>query len=102
MSTPIHTITVMPLDQDVPADGNATLLDALEAAGLTMPSSCRNGTCRTCLCRLRSGEVAYTVEWPGLSLDEKRDGDVLACVALARGDLVLDVPAVRRVRVAPA
>ena len=101
MSPPVHTITVMPLGEGVPADESTTLLDALEAAGLTMPSSCRNGTCRTCLCRLRSGEVVYTVEWPGLSLDEKRDGDVLACVALARGDLVLDVPAVRRVRFSP-
>jgi ferredoxin len=39
----------------------------------------------------------YTVEWPGLSVDERRDGDILPCVALARDDLVLDVPLARRV-----
>ncbi|RYF40147.1 MAG: 2Fe-2S iron-sulfur cluster binding domain-containing protein, partial [Comamonadaceae bacterium] len=31
------------------------LLQAAATAGLDMPSSCRNGTCRTCICRLESG-----------------------------------------------
>lgn len=92
-----HTVTVLPLGASVVVDEHTTLLHALEAAGLTIPSSCRNGTCRTCLCRLRAGTVAYTIAWPGLSFDEKRAGDILPCVALAQGDLVLDVPLVRRV-----
>lgn len=102
MSLPIHTVTVMPLGVTVAVDESTTLLHALEAAGIEMPSSCRNGTCRTCICRLRAGQVAYTIDWPGLSFDEKRDGDVLACVALARGDLVLDVPLARRKQINPA
>jgi ferredoxin len=102
MSSPVHTVTVMPLGALVPVDECTTLLHALEAAGLEMASSCRNGTCRTCICRLRTGQVAYTIDWPGLSFDEQRDGDVLACVALARSDLVLEVPAVRRVPPDPA
>ncbi|MEW7850219.1 2Fe-2S iron-sulfur cluster-binding protein [Massilia aurea] len=97
MEHTMYAVTVLPLGATVAAGASTTLLQALEAAGIELPSSCRNGTCRTCLCRLQSGTVAYTVEWPGLSLEEKRDGDVLPCVALARSDLVLNVPLARRV-----
>jgi ferredoxin len=72
------------------------VLRAAEAAGIDLPSSCRNGTCRTCLCRLQSGSVRYLVEWPGLSPDEKRDGYILPCVAVALTDLVLEAPLARR------
>jgi ferredoxin len=96
MDQPVYTVTVMPLGASVVVGASTTLLHALESAGIELPSSCRNGTCRTCLCRLRAGTVAYTIEWPGLSVDERRDGDILPCVALARDDLVLDVPLARR------
>ncbi|RAG26689.1 ferredoxin, partial [Burkholderia multivorans] len=36
--------------------------------------------------------VRYTIEWPGLSREEKADGYTLPCVAVATSDLVLDVP----------
>ena len=100
MSTETHTVTLLPLGARFAADSQTTLLHALEAAGLDMPSSCRNGTCRTCICQLRQGKIAYTIEWPGLSFDEKRDGTILACVALAQSDLVLEVPLARRLRLA--
>ena len=90
-------VLVTPGGFEFEAASGQTLLRAAEAAGIELPSSCRNGTCRTCLCRLRAGKVAYTVEWPGLSAEERRDGDILPCVALARDDLVLDVPLARRV-----
>ena len=89
-------MTVQPGGWRVEVQAGQTLLAAAEAAGVNLPSSCRNGTCRTCLCRAVEGEVAYVVEWPGLSADEKRAGDVLPCVALARSDLVLLAPAARR------
>ncbi|NHZ43435.1 2Fe-2S iron-sulfur cluster-binding protein [Massilia aquatica] len=73
-----------------------SLLAAAEAAGVILPSSCRNGTCRTCLCRVVQGEVGYLIDWPGLSLDEKRAGDTLPCVALARSDVVLLAPSAWR------
>lgn len=98
MSSVSHTVTLLPLGARLTADEQTTLLHALEAAGFDMPSSCRNGTCRTCLCRLQEGTIDYTIEWPGLSFDEKREGYVLACVARARSDLVLEVPLARRLR----
>ena len=87
-------ITLLPLGRSVPAAG-ATVLASIEAAGFTLPNSCRNGTCRTCLCRIESGNVRYLVEWLGLSIEEKRDACVLPCVAVAVGDLVLRAPLAR-------
>ena len=68
------------------------LLEAARNAGVILPSSCRNGTCRTCICRMVSGRVRYDIEWPGLSADEKCDGYILPCVAHAESNLVIDVP----------
>ncbi|MYN03376.1 2Fe-2S iron-sulfur cluster binding domain-containing protein [Pseudoduganella sp. DS3] len=77
-------------------DGEASLLDAAARGGVVLPSSCRNGTCRTCVCRVHSGSARHLIEWPGLSLDEKREGYILPCVAVATSDLVLEAPAARR------
>ena len=89
------TITLLPLGATVPAQ-NGTLLQACEAAGIDLPNSCRNGTCRTCLCRLAAGSVRYLVEWPGLSIEEKRDNYLLPCVAVPMGDVVVHAPLARR------
>ncbi|QGZ40605.1 ferredoxin [Pseudoduganella flava] len=90
-------VTVLPKGFEFDADEGETLLRAAERAGIRLPSSCRNGTCRTCHCASDGGKVSYVVEWPGLSLDEKLAHDVLPCVAVAEGDITLTVPAARRV-----
>lgn len=90
-----HLITFAPSNLSCPAPAGETILRAAEAAGITLPSSCRNGTCRTCMCRLESGSVRYLVEWPGLAPDEKKDY-VLPCVAVPQSDVVLDNPLARR------
>lgn len=74
------------------APASLTLLQAAERAGITLESACRNGTCRRCLCQLISGQISYRIEWPGLSLDEKREGCILPCVACAASDLVIALP----------
>ena len=66
-----------------------SLLASMEAGGLPWPSSCRNGTCRTCLCQMTQGQVAYRIEWPGLSAEEKAGGFILPCVAYPVADVVL-------------
>jgi ferredoxin len=91
-------ITLLPGGWRFTAAPGATLLAAAEAAGVDLPSSCRNGTCRTCICRLESGSVRYLVEWPGLSRDERREGWVLPCVAVPETDVVLSAPLARRAR----
>jgi ferredoxin len=75
---------------EIPSD--LPVLLAAEHAGLTLLSSCRNGTCRTCLCQLRSGTVSYRIAWPGLSAEEKVQGYILPCVAYAECDVVIADP----------
>ncbi|HQR98418.1 MULTISPECIES: 2Fe-2S iron-sulfur cluster-binding protein [unclassified Polaromonas] len=68
------------------------LLQSALQAGIVLESSCRNGTCRSCICRLASGRVVYRIEWPGLSAEEKADGYILPCVAYPVSDLVITRP----------
>ncbi len=88
----IFTARVLPADLQYDVEGDLTLLEAAEMSRVELPSSCRNGTCRTCLCKLVSGEVRYTIEWPGLSAEEKTEGYVLPCVARPLSNVVLDQP----------
>ncbi|MCX8520112.1 MAG: 2Fe-2S iron-sulfur cluster binding domain-containing protein [Rhodoferax sp.] len=78
--------------QDVQADAPASqaLLLSLEQGGANWLSSCRNGSCRTCIGKLASGSVRYAIEWPGLSSEELAEGYVLPCVAYPCSDVVLD------------
>ncbi len=69
-----------------------SLLDSLEQGGLQWPSSCRSGTCRTCIGQLLSGQVHYEMAWPGLSAEELAEGCVLPCVARPLSDVVLKDP----------
>jgi ferredoxin len=96
------TITLQPAGWTFPAEADETLLQAAERAGIDLPTSCRNGTCRTCICRLAAGQnaaaVHYRIAWPGLSSEEKREGTILPCVALARADIVVEQRLARRVR----
>jgi ferredoxin len=86
------TVRVEPLGRSFEAPRTLTILEAAGFANLRLPRSCRNGTCRTCLCKTISGSVSYTIEWPGLSREEKAEGYILPCVAVAQSDLVIDVP----------
>jgi ferredoxin len=90
-------ITLEGKDLGFDAGPEETVLQAAEQAGIALPSSCRNGTCRTCICLSRSGSVRYRIEWPGLSLDEKREGYILPCVAIPTSDLTLVAPAAKAI-----
>ena len=71
------------------AAADQPLLYEAARAGVNLPSSCRNGSCRTCMCRVITGRVSYRIQWPGLLPEEKADGWILACIAYAQTDLVL-------------
>lgn len=90
-------LTLLPSGWSLPLQPGQSLLDAADAAGVRLPRSCRNGTCRECRCRLVAGPVRYRIEWPGLSADERQDGWVLPCVACAVGDVTLLQPGAERV-----
>ena len=41
------------------------------------------------------GQVAYRIDWPGLSAEEKADGFILPCVAYPLSDVVLQAEPAR-------
>ena len=80
---PSHPVLIQPSGLRFDADEDTPLLLAAQAGGIKLPSSCRNGTCRACMCLMLEGEIRYRIEWPGLSRDEKEEGWILPCVAHA-------------------
>lgn len=86
------TVRLQPSGLVFAARAGHALLQEAQAAGIALPSSCRNGTCRTCLTQVREGQVRHLIDWPGLSAEEKAERWILPCVAEACSDLVLDAP----------
>jgi ferredoxin len=84
-----YQVTWEPLGLRFAAPPSQPLLVSAAQAGLELPSSCRNGSCRTCIARLRQGRVSYRIEWPGLLPEEKREGWILPCVAHPDTDLTI-------------
>lgn len=93
---PEPRLRIEPAGWVVAVPAGSSLLEAAQQGGVRLSRSCRNGTCRRCLCQLRAGSVSYRIEWPGLSREEKAEGWILPCVALAIADLTIDAPAATR------
>ena len=90
--------SIQPSGWQFDAPESLPLLSAARLAAIDLPASCRNGTCRTCMCRMVSGSVTYRIEWPGLTREEKAEGYILPCVAHPASDVVIDIPAARPLR----
>lgn len=63
--------------------GGALMLDAMQAAGLSPPYSCRSGSCGACICQLDEGEVDM-LQNQVLDARDLSEGLILACQAVAR------------------
>ena len=87
-----YLVSIEPQGLRFYARGDVSLVQSAREAGIVLPTSCRNGTCRACLCRVVSGQARHLIEWPGLSADEKRDGFILPCVAAPKTSLLIEAP----------
>lgn len=96
----VWPVRVEPQGWTFHAPAATPLVPAAARAGIRLPSSCRNGTCRACRCRLSQGEVAYGLERPGLSPDEREEGWILPCIARPLAPLVLQAPHARTLEAA--
>lgn len=68
-------------------DGSFTsLLEFGEAAGVTMPSGCRAGSCGECMLAVRSG-ATVPIKQPGIAVPP---GHCLTCISAPAESLVLD------------
>ena len=72
-------------------EAGTSVLSALRAAGLDLPSSCEQGVCGTCECRVLEGEVEHRDSI--LSASERAaNAAMMTCVSRAKGArLVLDI-----------
>ena len=82
-------VTLQPGGETFSAASDQPLLLAGLAAGIALPWSCRNGSCRSCISRLVGGRIEHHIPWPGLSAEEKAEGWILPCVACPRSDVTL-------------
>ncbi|NGZ84673.1 2Fe-2S iron-sulfur cluster-binding protein [Duganella aceris] len=73
---------------EVPAD--TSILDAVQAAGVAAPASCRIGNCGTCAVDVLAGTPDHRDE--ALSEEERAQGRMCICVSRAKGPaLTLDL-----------
>jgi len=86
-----YKVSLLPSGLEFEAGAGSSLLNAALRAQIRLPSSCRNGTCRTCLCVLKSGEISYQIDWPGLTREEKAEGYLLPWVGDAESGFVIEV-----------
>ena len=86
---PVFEATLAPSGRRFAARADRPLLLSAAEAGFALASSCRNGTCRTCLRPLHAGSVSYRIPWPGLLPEEKNGAWVLPCVAYPASDVAL-------------
>lgn len=97
-----HQVVIEPQGLQFMARAGHSLFESARAAGIVLPTSCRNGTCRACLCRVLSGRVRHLIEWPGLSAEEKREGCILPCVATPESALQIEAPRAHRAPAEPS
>jgi hypothetical protein len=84
-------VTLQRSGKRVAVTAEQSILDAVEAAGVPMMSSCRVGTCGTCRVRVLDGEVEHRDS--ALNETERDTGGLMCiCVSRAQGvELTLDL-----------
>ncbi|NMY36269.1 MULTISPECIES: ferredoxin--NADP reductase [Pseudomonas] len=70
---------------EVPCAEGETLLNAMQRAGLSPPSSCLVGSCATCMCTVERGAVEM-LRNDALDQQELSEGWVLACQSIPRSE----------------
>lgn len=85
-------VRVLTSGHEFTVESGENVLDAALRQGLSLPYSCRGGSCGSCKGKLVSGEVDYPRGAPAaLSAVEQATGMALFCQARPRGDLVIEV-----------
>lgn len=70
---------------------NEIILTAAEKSSVFLPSSCRNGRCNSCRCRVISGSTRPIQPELGINAEDIRLGWILSCVRIPESDVVLDI-----------
>lgn len=89
----MHRVHLALSRQSFEIQDGETILEAANRAGISLPSNCRSGTCRTCMARVWSGRVDHGNEYDdelALTSEEYAAGYRLLCSAFARSDVEIE------------
>jgi ring-1,2-phenylacetyl-CoA epoxidase subunit PaaE len=81
----IITVILSGERREVRVEAGQSILEALEAASIFLPFSCRQGECGTCKGKKLRGEMEMAAV-EGLTLEEESEGYVLTCVGFPKSD----------------
>ncbi|MGJ3508494.1 2Fe-2S iron-sulfur cluster-binding protein [Enemella sp. A6] len=86
-------LTILPDDLTITVQPGETLLDAMRAAGLGCRFACRRGGCAFCKVDIHEGEVDYEYDIASsvMSDEEYANGTCLACRAVPKGDVSIEL-----------
>lgn len=89
-----HFATVRPSGELIEIPRNKSLLQAALAQGVAFPHHCTVGTCGNCRCKLLGGEIRAVLDFSyTLSNEEIKDGYILACQTMLKGDIDIELDA---------
>lgn len=74
------------IDVQFPEDGTS-IMELARAQGIDMPSSCEEGVCGTCRCKLVSGEIDYATD----PIAWREEGEILPCIARPISSIEVDI-----------
>jgi ferredoxin len=80
-------------ERTVQANGDETVLEAAESAGVFLPFGCRTGACSTCVGRIIDGNVSCDRPPRSLKPHQIEAGYVLCCLVQPRSDCRIAVGA---------
>jgi p-cymene monooxygenase electron transfer component len=89
---PTQTVLLTPSHIEIAVESGETILERALKNGMAFPHDCTVGTCGTCRCRLLDGKVdAITPFSYTLSAEELKAGYILACQAIPKSSLQVEV-----------
>jgi phenol/toluene 2-monooxygenase (NADH) P5/A5 len=89
--TETFTITVEPLEREVPCRADQNILDACLRNGVWLPHACTHGTCATCKVQVLEGEVEHNDASSFALMDfERNEGKTLVCTATPTSDVIIE------------
>src|SRR5437762_1911145 len=87
-----YMVKLLPSGNAFTVEAGNKILDAGLAAGVSLPYSCRMGTCSTCRAHIAEGEFEFGDAHPAYLPQAERDRRLaLLCQARACSDLVIEV-----------